>query len=184
MAYRHVLRAGSALSLAAVVACGAAARPGSATDTPMCRAPKLEITLARSAAAGPAVGGYIGFRNESATACQLKGWPALVTLTAAGVPVTARHVLITAFGPNIAAAPTIILVPGARAEAVFEGNEVTGPCAGHGFPPPYRWLRVTPPGSAASVTISAWMPALGAYLPACGPAEVSPVLRASSLYQS
>src|ERR1039458_1946877 len=102
----HALGLGAALiSMVAIAACGAtqpgprgstapvpspalttprltasspAPSSGSDADTPVCRTPRLRITLARSAAAGPIVGGYMGFINQSGTACHLTGWPALV----------------------------------------------------------------------------------------------------------
>lgn len=207
MTYSHALGLGAALiSMVAIAACGAtqpgprgstapvpspalttpgltASSPvpssGSDAGTPVCRTPRLRITLARSAAAGPIVGGYIGFINESGTACHLTGWPALVALTAAGTSATASHVRTTGFGPNITAVPVVVLEPGTLAEAAFAGNEVSGPCAGSSFPPPYRRLRVTPPGGTGNVVISAWLPDLGTYLPACGGIEVSPVVPSS-----
>jgi hypothetical protein len=48
-------------------------------------------------------------------------------------------------------------------------------------PPSYRRLRTTPPGSKAATVISAWLPDLSAYLPACELPTLSPVVPASAL---
>jgi len=62
----------------------------------------------------------------------------------------------------------------------FAGSDTA--TAGHtGCPPPYRRLRVTPPGSSRSVVLSAWLPTLDAYLPACSRIVVTMVVPASAL---
>jgi hypothetical protein len=83
--------------------------------------------------------------------------------------------------PNIAGIPVVALRHGEQADAVFTGSDVAGPGTTT-CPPSYRHLRVTPPGSSRSVLLSAWLPYLDAYLPACGPIEVSMVVPASALY--
>ncbi len=113
--------------------------------------------------------------------CRLSGWPRLVALTASGSAVPARHVVTTVFGPDIQTAPQVTLAPHALAEAVFAGGESGGSC-GSGTLPTYRSLRVTPPGNTRSTTVSAWLGAVGTYLPACGPVSVSPVVPSASLY--
>jgi hypothetical protein len=63
---------------------------------------------------------------------------------------------------------------------VFAGSDIPG--AGHTrCPPPYSRLRVTPPGSSRSVVLSAWLPSLDAYLPACARLSVTMVVPASAL---
>jgi hypothetical protein len=48
-------------------------------------------------------------------------------------------------------------------------------------PPPYRRLRVTPPGRSHRSVVSAWIPHYGAYLPACYRVSISPVIPRSLL---
>lgn len=129
-----------------------------------------------------AVGGYLGFRNTSASACWLSGWPGLTALTAGGHKVAARQALATAFGPAITAPPKVALEPGAVAEAVFSGNNVLGACA-QGTLPVFRSIQVVPPGGGGPVTLSALLPGTGQYLPDCGgQLLVTPVVPAADLY--
>ena len=89
--------------------------------------------------------------------------------------------LTTMFGPNLNAAPVVMLKPHAMAEAVFTGGDHSrsGTC-----PPQYRRLRVTPPGNSQAESIRAWIPYYGHYLPACTPIWVSEVVALKDLYQS
>ncbi len=127
------------------------------------------------------MGGYIGFKNLASTPCQLYGYPTLAGVTAAGNTVTATQLLTSMFGPNLPAPPLVTLDPGALAEAVFTGNEVAGSCAS-GPLPTFQALRVTPPANTQSAAISAWLPAVGTYLPDCGEITVSPVVPSADLY--
>lgn len=114
--------------------------------------------------------------------CHLTGWPALVTVTAAGTSVTAVPRLTTMFGPYLlTASPVVTITPGAMAEAVFTVSDNPGPGATT-CPPPDHLLRVTPPGNTQPAVISAWLPYLGGYLPACTPVWISPVVPSSDLY--
>jgi hypothetical protein len=126
------------------------------------------------------VEGQIGFTNLSSAACQLTGYPAVAGVTAAGHQTLAGHLLSTEFGPNITSVPVVTLAPQATAIAVVTGNSVAGSC-GSGTIPTFRNLVVTPPGTADSVTLSAWLPSLAEYLPACGSINVTPVASASSM---
>jgi Protein of unknown function (DUF4232) len=149
----------------------------------VCLTSQLQITVTRSGAAGPAVGGYIGFRNTATVPCRLSGWPSLVAVTATGSAVPAKHVATTVFGPTTPTATQVTFAPGALAEAVFTGGESGGSCGtGSGSMPTYRTLRVTPPGNTESTTVSAWLGAVGTYLPACVAISVSPVVPSASLY--
>ncbi len=65
--------------------------------------------------------------------------------------------------------------------AVLTAADAPGPGLGQPRPPPYRRLRVTPPGSSHSTVISAWIPQAGAYLPACYRVSISPVIARSLL---
>jgi hypothetical protein len=71
--------------------------------------------------------------------------------------------------------------PGALAEAVFTGNEVAGSCA-NGPLPTFQTLRVTLPADTESEAISAWLPAVGTYLPDCGEITLSQVVPSSDVY--
>jgi hypothetical protein len=167
------------------IAATSPATSASATSAPparvsACRTSQLEITLTRSGAAGPIVGGYIGFRNLAGAPCRLSGWPALVGVTATGAKLKANRLLTTMFGPDIKAPPQVTLNHGALAETVFTGNEVRGSCAS-GPLPTFRTLRVTPPGNVQSATISAWLAPADTYLPDCGEITISPVVPSADL---
>jgi hypothetical protein len=170
----------SIIVLACVLAMAACAgHQATATDSaraaPVCRTSQLKITMARSGAATATVGGQIWFTSHASAPCQLTGWPTLVAVTAAGRPAAAIRRLSTMFGPNLTRVPVVTINPAATAEAVFTGGDVPGPGATT-CPPPYRQLRITPPGNTQHTVISAWLPYLGAYLPACTPIWISPVV--------
>lgn len=131
-----------------------------------------------SGAAAGTIGGRIGFTNLGSRPCRLHGWPVVVAINAAGQSHTAVDRLTTMFGPNLKAAPVVVLKPRATAEAVFTGGDhsISGTC-----PPAYRRLRVTPPGRSQAVTIRAWIPYDAHYLPACTPIWVSEVVALKDL---
>jgi hypothetical protein len=133
----------------------------------------LKITMPWSGVAAGTIGGRIGFTNLGSRPCRLHGWPVLVAINAAGRSRTAVDRLTTMFGPNLRAAPVVILKPHATAESAFTGGDhsMSGTC-----PPQYRRLRVTPPGNSQAVTIRAWIAYYGHYLPACTPISVSEVV--------
>ena len=170
-----------AATLVALVS--AASAHGTAART--CATSQLRIRLAKSLVAAGNVGGYIAFTNRAGVTCRLTGWPRLVAVTRAGTATTAVRVRSTMFGPrpNLRGVPVVILRPGATADAVFAGSDIPGPGQAR-CPHPYRRLRVTPPGSARSVTISAWLPGLDAYLPSCARIAVTMVVPASALQPS
>jgi len=76
----------------------------------------------------------------------------------------------------------VTLRQGERAEAVFDVGDNPGP-GKTTCPPPYRHLRVTPPGNSRSVLVSAWLRSYGHYLPACTRIEVSMIVPASTLHR-
>jgi Domain of unknown function (DUF4232) len=133
-----------------------------------------------SGAAGGTVGGRIGFTNLGSSPCRLRGWPVLVAVEAGGKSSIAVDKITTMFGPNLKAAPLVILKPHATAEAVFTvgDHSISGTC-----PPSYRLLRVTPPGNYKAVTIRAWIPYDNHYLPSCTQVWVSEVVPFGDLYQ-
>lgn len=155
------------------VASRSAASP--AARAPRCRSTQLKITLILGGAATSNVKGVIGFTNHGNAPCTLKGWPSLVAITAAGKTAAAAHAPGTYFWgtPGITTPRRVTIQPGARAEAEFKGSDlpVDSRC-----PPSYHRLRITPPGGTRASVISAWLPGLGGYLPACSPIQVSPVV--------
>jgi len=132
-------------------------------------------------------GGIIGFTNRSSTTCRLTGWPTLVALSNTGRTATALHEAGELQGhlmpehPRIPALPSVILRPGQRADAVFGGTD-NPDLHGTRCRSFIRYLRVTPPGNAHSVVLSAWIGWLGGYLPACQRIGVSMVVPRSDLY--
>lgn len=160
---------------------------GSAHGTPVrtCPTSQLRIRLAKSLVAAGNVGGYVAFTNRAGVTCRLTGWPKLVAVTRAGASTTAVRVRSTMFGPrpNIRGVPVVTLRPGETADAVLAGSDLPGPGQAR-CPHPYRRLRVTPPGSARSVTLSAWLPGLDAYLPSCARIAVTMVVPASAVQPS
>jgi hypothetical protein len=162
------------------LAASSPARSPTRGQPPTCKTSRLKITMPWSGAAAGTVGGRIGFTNLASRPCRLHGWPVLVAVNAAGESRTAVDKTTTMFGPNLRAAPVVILKPHATAEAVFTGGDhsISGTC-----PPPYRLLRVTPPGNSEAATIRAWVPYYDNYLPACTPIWVSEVVPFQDLYQ-
>jgi uncharacterized protein DUF4232 len=147
-----------------------------------CRTFQLKINMPWSGAAGGTVAGRIGFTNLGSRPCRMRGWPTVVAVQAGGKPSAAVDRLTMMFGPIIKAPPRVILKPQMTAEAVFTGSD--GPGLGEmRCPPPYRRLRVTPPGNSKPVTIPAWIPWYRRYMPSCSGIWVSAVVPYSALYQ-
>ncbi len=141
-----------------------------------CATSALKTRLVNTGGAGGTAGGYIGFTNQAHVPCRLTGWPTLVAVSATGASTTAVRTRSTMFGPrpNMKGVPVVTFRHGERADAVFAvgGNGIGNTC-----PPPYRHLRVTPPGNSRSVLLSAWLPGLDAFLPACTQIEVTMIVR-------
>jgi hypothetical protein len=166
---------------AAVTASAQSAVPSSHhASARVCPTSQLQIRLARSFVAAGNVGGYIAFVNRAGIACRLTGWPKLVAVTAVGRSTTALRVRSTMWGPHLAGVPVVTLRPGKAAGVAFAASDISGPGQTR-CPPPYRHLRVTPPGNTRPVMLSAWLHALNAYLPACSRVTVTMVVRASDL---
>jgi hypothetical protein len=144
-----------------------------------CPVSQLTIKLIDGGPAAGTVGGVIGFANHGSTRCQLAGWP---TLTAAGPArrVNGERTLSVFAGPTLTRPPAVTIKPGAVAVAVLAGGDHPG-SGSVKCPPPFRRLLVAPPGSTRTTAISAWIPNLDAYLPACTPIRISPVIPASDL---
>ena len=152
--------------------------PGPAA-VPVCPARQLKIRMIYGGPAAGTVGGVLGLTNQGREACRLAGWPVLVALGPSGRTTAARTLGVFG-GPALGRPPVVTIRPGAQAVAVLTVADAPGPglttC-----PPPYRRLRVTPPGRSRSSVISAWIPHYGAYLPACYRVSISPVIPRSLL---
>lgn len=144
-----------------------------------CPASHFTIKLIYGGPAAGTIGGVIGFANHGRTRCQLAGWP---TLIAAGPTqrVNGERTLSVFAGPTLTRPPVVTIKPGALAVAALAGGDHPGPGSVK-CPPPFRRLLVAPPGSTRTTAISAWIPNFDAYLPACTPIRISPVIPASDL---
>jgi hypothetical protein len=150
-----------------------------------CRTAQLHVWVTRTGAAAGTVGGYLAFTNRGAIACRLSGWPTLTALRP-GASTTAVRVHATMFGPYVGGTgplvrgvPVVRLRYGQTAVAAFTTGDhgpTSAPC-----PPPYRQLRITPPGNAASAMVPAWIAWYGQDLPSCMGIEVSMVVPASDM---
>jgi Protein of unknown function (DUF4232) len=175
------LRIGVALGVvtAAAAAFGPSETPGAqVAGVRPCTTSQLKIRMLRSFVAAGNVGGYIGFVNRGNAPCRLTGWPTLVAFDPGTR--TAVHVRSTMWGPHISVVPLVTLRPGKVAGAAFAAGDSPGPgkltC-----PRSFRRLRVTPPANSRSAVLSAWLPALDAYLPACTRLNITMVVPRSDL---
>jgi uncharacterized protein DUF4232 len=151
----------------------------SAAGLRICPASQLTIRLIYGGPAAGTIGGVIGFSNTGRTRCELAGWPALVAVGSARTT-RGEHTLNVFGSRDLTRPPMVTLKPGALAVAVLAGGDHPGPGSAK-CPPPFRRLLVAPPGSTHATAISAWIPNFGAYLPACTPIRISPVVPASDL---
>lgn len=155
-----------------------------ATAQPRCDTAQLKITVGHSFAADTVAGANIRFTNRSGRACWLQGWPTLVFEAARQARPTravdapdwqfadVRHI----------GDPVVLLAPGQRADAIFEGAD--GPPSGRGnCGPEFRTIRVTPPADHRRQTVSAWIAWLGGFMPPCSRILVSPILPSSAVYK-
>jgi hypothetical protein len=136
--------------------------PGPAAG-PVCPARQLKIRMIYGGPAAGSVGGFLDLTNKRREPCRLAGWPVLVARGPSGRTTAARTLGVFG-GPALARPPVVTIRPGAQAVAVLSVADAPGPGM-TSCPPPYRRLRVTPPGRSHSSVISAWIPA-----PACPPA--------------
>ena len=163
---------------------GTATSPGSPSPASIsaCVASQLKIGITNTGALAGQAGGYLKFTNESRTPCHLTGWPAVIGLSAAGTATPLRHAQSTMFGAwHYAAPPPVVtLQPGNSAYAVVAADDQPAR-ANTRCPAPYVRLQVSPPGDSQSVTISAWLPGAGSFLPACTSADGSPTAETSAI---
>ncbi len=182
MRVRRAALAGAGLCVAAAgCASGGAAGPGpetsaasapapAASGTPASVTPAIaaapaacagaDLTVTRSPWVGTAGhGGFtLLFRNDSAAACTLTGYPGVAALTAAGAQAaqaarTLRGYQQGGLPPGVTVPPTITLAPGQTAAAGLEWIENAGP--GQATCPAYPAILVTPPDTTASTRIRA-----------------------------
>jgi hypothetical protein len=171
---------------------GASATPSvsakATADTPApasvedCVTSQLKVSLSNTGALAGQAGGYLQFTNRSHTPCRMSGWPVVVAVTAAGTATPLRHAQSTMFGAwhYTAPPPVMTLKPGDSAYAVVEAdNQPVG--NNTRCPAPYVRLRVSAPGDSGKVTVSAWLPGAGSYLPACTSASGSPTAQTSTI---
>ena len=138
----------------------------------------LAISAVDSFAGLGAVGGYLRFENVGTEPCVLTGWPVLVGVTAGGSRTTATHSTAVVDYPPAAGMPIVVIAPGGSAFAGFQGGDnPTGDA--RTCPPSYRTLEVGAPGTAKTVSISAYNAWLGQDLTACSGIEVTPVIAQS-----
>jgi Protein of unknown function (DUF4232) len=153
---------------------------------PRCATAQLHIRVTHTGVAAGTVGGYLAFTNRLRSPCNLRGWPTLTALRP-GASTTAVHVHATMFGPYVGGTgpyvrgvPSVRLRHGQTAVAAFTAGD-HGPGPTGACPPPYRRLRVTPPGNRTSVLLSAWIAYYAQNLPSCTRIEVSMVVPASDM---
>jgi hypothetical protein len=163
---------------------GTTASPGSASPASVgsCVTSQLEISLTDTGALAGQAGGYLKFTNNSSTACRVRGWPAVIGLTADGRAIPLRRVQSTMFGAwhYSAPPPVVTLQPRDSAYAIVVADDKPAGAATR-CPAPYVRLQVTPPGDSQHVTISAWLPGAVSYLPACTSADGSPTAGTSTI---
>jgi Tol biopolymer transport system component len=150
-----------------------------------CRTAQLHVWVTHTVVGLGTVGGYLAFTNRSPIACRLSGWPRLTALRPGG-STTAVHVHATMFGPYVGGTgpfvrgvPVVTLRHGQTAVAAFTAGDHGATSAA--CPPPYRQLRVTPPGNTAGAVVPAWIAYYGHNLPSCTRIEVSMVVPASDM---
>lgn len=176
-----------ASAVAAVLVLTLAGVAHSETSPRTCSTRHLHLWVTHTDAGLGSVGGYLAFTNRGRTTCTLSGWPRL-TAFRKGASTTAVHVRMTQYGPflsraerSIRGVPVVQLRRGQTAVAAFAVADhdagPTGAC-----PPPYRQLRVTPPGITTSAVIPAWsIASLGQRMPSCSHIDVTMVVPASDI---
>ena len=154
----------------------------SAADTGACVTSQLKISLTNTGALAGQAGGYLKFTNNSGTPCRMTGWPAVIGLTASGQATHLRHLQLSMFGAwhYSAPPPVVALQPGDSAYAIVAADDKPAGNSNR-CPTPYARLRVSPPGDSGNVTISAWLPGAGSYLPSCASANGSPTAGTSTI---
>jgi hypothetical protein len=164
------------------------ATPSGPAAADACTTAQLKVAITHSGALAGQAGGYLTFTNDGTAACQMNGWPAVVAVTAAGKATALKHAQSTMYGAWRVPSPlpVVTLRPGASAYAVVAADDQPAGSA-TSCASPFVRLRVSPPGSSASVAVSAWLPGAATYLPSCttvsgaASGEVSAITSLSSL---
>ena len=154
----------------------------SAADPGACVTSQLKISLTNTGALAGQAGGYLKFTNKGGTPCRMTGWPAVTGLTASGQATRLRHLQLSMFGAwhYSVPPPVVALKPGDSAYAIVAADDKPAGSSNR-CPAPYARLRVSPPGNSGNVTISAWLPGAGSYLPSCASANGSPTAGTSTI---
>ena len=154
----------------------------SAAGVDACVTSRLKISLTNTGALAGQAGGYLKFTNNSGTPCRMTGWPAVTGLTATGQATRLRHMQLSMFGAwhYSAPPPVVALQPGDSAYAIVAADDKPAGSSTR-CPASYTRLRVSPPGDSGNVTISAWLPGAGSYLPSCASANGSPTAGTSTI---
>jgi hypothetical protein len=169
---------------AAVPSLGAHGSSNNSIPIRTCTTSQLTLHVAQWFVGLTHTGGYIAFANQRHTPCRLTGWPTVVGIPARGPATVALHVRSTWYGPYVVkSVPAVLLRHGQAAYVAFSGSDVPRPGT-RACPPPFRHLRITPPGNSRGVLLSAWFPPLARYLPSCDGIEVSMVVRPSVFHHS
>lgn len=95
----------------------------------------------------------------------MQGWPSVLGVTPSGTTITARQSEAELDFPAIGTAPLVTLGNGESAYAAFAGSDTAPTSRACG--PSFATLRVTPPGAAEPLSVSAWLPYFDGYLPSC-----------------
>lgn len=123
----------------------AASRPPTSTTLlPRCDGPTLTVAVGAADGAAGTVYRTIVFRNGSAIACTLQGYPGVSAADAAGMAV------VDAKRDTSDPATRVVLGPGASAHAVLRARNVP---AGSAACDTYPQLLVTPPDSRRTSTL-------------------------------
>lgn len=117
-----------------------------------CRLTELQLSAGMVSAAAGTVGVPVLFRNTGTRTCQLKGYPGVAGLNAAGQQ--AAQAVRTPL-PNGGAPTTVSLAPGQVASALVRGSDV--PTGTVSVCPQYT-LLVTPPGETHSQRVAVSLP--------------------------
>jgi hypothetical protein len=157
-------------------------RPGAAAGLTACAASQLTVTVTHTGALGGQAGGYLKFTDSGSGSCRMTGWPVVTAVTAAGQSTPLRHAKSTMFGAWQYATPLPVLTlhPGGSAYAVIAADDQPAGTAS-ACPAPFVRLRVSPPGSTAGVTVSAWLPGAASYLPSCPAIDGNPTAETSAI---
>ena len=167
-----------------MTACGSQNSPTAASSASIgaCVTAQLKISIVDTGALAGQAGGYLKLTNVSHTPCRMSGWPTVTGLTATGGATRLRRLQSTMFGAwhYTSPLPVVTLQPGDSAYAVVAADDQ--PAGGNTrCPAPYVRLRVSPPGDSGNVTISAWLPGAGSFLPTCTSADGSPTAGTSAI---